>query len=462
MATDRTHKVPIKNILKRVQFKNSNKVTALVSRHSRLTMFMTVFAVLGIFTLLLSQAASFSIGIEAENGSISGGVTTPSDAGASGGRFVLFGSSGGNNGTCADGPAFSSANICINPQSIQRAATGFNVQNDAPDQYRPGIAHPEMRAFAAFRTECQYASTSRNDPIVYPGQANAAHWHVFFGNTAADHNLTNPINQGNSTCTGGTHNKTAYWAPALVETNSYNPSTKQFNLAQTMPQDPMQDYYKSSYAGVQSDEVSPFPTGLRMIAGSNPNSRPTSSMSTDYLYFDCINSGSAQDVYNGMYYLTSIPTNCPPGKFIQATIVFPQCGARNPDGSPVIDSPDHRSHMAYPIKGSGCPPTHPINYAEIIEHFRWVVPSTGSAGLRFSSDMYPGVAAGWTFHADWFNGWNPTTFNTLLNNCYKISRSQYGGGSGFGLDCGMNLFRPVTPGNYLGPWQGFRYIYPVN
>ena len=61
-----------------------------------------------------------------------------------------------------------------------------------------------------------------DDPIVYPGQVGKSHLHVFFGNTGANANSTaaSIAGSGNSTCDGGTVNRSAYWVPALIDTRS--------------------------------------------------------------------------------------------------------------------------------------------------------------------------------------------------------------------------------------------------
>ena len=41
--------------------------------------------------------------------------------------------------------------------------------------------------------------------------------------------------------------------------------------------------------------------------------------------------------------------------------------------------------------------------------------------------MYTGPA-GYSGHADWMNGWDPTVFQRIIDNCYKG-----------GYDCQMNL-----------------------
>ena len=212
----------------------------------------------------------------------------------------------------------------------------------------------------------------------------------------------------------------------------------------------LQIYYKAGYYGVDTRNVRWFPPGLKMIAGANPNVAPTGPPRSQIarhsefksVVFDCISWGHAQSFWGTQgvdHGISRIPANCPPGYYIQASVVFPQCGAADQQGNPVLDSPNHRDHMSYPLgwPDLGCPSTHPIAYPEILEHFRWRVPVNGAAGLRFSSDMYEssGSQPGWTFHADWWNGWDTSIANSLITNCYHGTIN----GSLPGIDCVMNL-----------------------
>ncbi len=435
----------------------SKRLPLYIKKNRRPILFSAAFATIGIAVLSLANAGTLTASFEAEDASPShhGITVVRGDNEASGGGSIKFGS---GSTTCADGPNFTSANICINQASVQAVSAGYSTPlissygySKIPVCYNGEVAG--CRDNAAFRTDCGYSHTSKNDPIVFPGQSGAAHWHVFFGNTAANENLTTPATQGNSTCNGGILNRTAYWAPALIDTSSYNPTTKTFNLAQVqkpndtrLPSDPevsgaqgMQAYYKTGYRGA-NPAITPiqwFPVGLRMIAGGNPNVAPTGPVDSSIVFFDCIKNGNTASVWGteGIdWRVNTIPTRCPPGYYIQATIEFPQCGANNPDGTPMLDSANHRSHMAYGLghPDGGCPTTHPRVYPSITEHFRWKVPANGAAGLRFSSDMYPGVQPGWTFHADWWNGWDNATSQSLVDNCYS-------GGFGYGYDCQVDL-----------------------
>ncbi len=64
-----------------------------------------------------------------------------------------------------------------------------------------------------------------DDPIVYPGQPGRSHLHTFFGNTGTNANSTasSIANTGNSTCRGGTLNRSSYWVPAMIDTRTGTP-----------------------------------------------------------------------------------------------------------------------------------------------------------------------------------------------------------------------------------------------
>ena len=371
--------------------------------------------------------------------------------------------------TCATGPAITSTNLCLNPATVPAPAVGHGTPRSGSVSYAPTTIPPQSNLVAAFRTECTLSHVSRNDPIVFPGRKDATHWHSFFGNTVADENFTNARERGNSTCSGGTLNRSAYWAPSLIDTSpqGYNQQTRQYNLVPVMtvndPQNPgaagrggnaMQVYYKEGYQGASNTNMEWFPEGLRMIAGGTPSVAPTGPIRvrTPFnqqhraVWFDCISWGLTTSVWGTEgrdHNVDRIPERCPPGYYIQANIEYPQCGAVNPDGSPVLDSDDHRSHMSYAngwrASGrSGCPASHPKTYPQITQHFRWRVPAHGAAGLKFSSDMYANAQPGWTFHADWWNGWDQATGDTIANNCFRSN-------SGRGLDCQMNMLGTRHP-----------------
>lgn len=290
----------------------------------------------------------------------------------------------------------------------------------------------------AFRVNCTLSHMSFDDPIVFPGQSRATHLHAFFGNTGVNANSTvsSIANSGNSTCSGGTANRTGYWVPAMIDTTTNAPVTSFHGLDanwQTVGapngDQGLQVYYKTGYRGVQSSQVVNFPAGLRMIAGDSR--RTTDSGQAAYDSPATYHCHALGDFGGGSGHQQSIP-NCPPGTMLIMAIMFPQCwDGRN------LDSADHKSHMAYANPGQGCPASHPVPLPEITFNVRYLVPAGGTSTWRLSSDTYSGPA-GYSGHADWFNGWDANVFQQVVNNCY----------SG-GLDCHMNV---LNNGTYLaGP-----------
>lgn len=284
----------------------------------------------------------------------------------------------------------------------------------------PGASGPQLRAAdeppqatgqgGAFRTTCSLAVLRFDDPVVFPGRANASHLHMFFGNTTVDAFSTpaSLASSGSSTCRGGTLNRTAYWTPALFHTGS----------GKVVTPDEATFYYKTGY-NMDVRTIVPFPAGLRMIAGNKDATGPQ-----PHVEWLC----RAPDGSGVVNEAGTVPTSCAAGSHVRLTILFPQCW----DGVN-LDSPDHKSHMAYPVyrnppEVSSCPPSHPVALPEITEHFDWLVTNAAAPAFwRLTSDMYgASVKGGLSAHADWVNGWDPPTMSTIVTQCLNT-----------GLDCGV-------------------------
>lgn len=262
----------------------------------------------------------------------------------------------------------------------------------------------------AFRTVCEFSHMAFDDPIVYPGQPGRSHLHAFFGNSGTNASSTVKTIQttGNSTCHGGTANRTAYWAPAMIDTKDGAPVKPRAALI----------YYKNGAFASPSD-VKALPPGLRMIAGDSGASAPIQWGPTA---FSCGGTQQGSD-HNfpdprGPH---SIP-NCPVNTELWATVAFPSCW----DGVN-LDSPDHKSHMAYwpiPNPGNKCPASHPVKVPEIaITVFYPISEANAPLRWRLSSDAYDKSApAGYSLHADWMNGWMPEVMNVWITNCNRASK----------------------------------------
>lgn len=300
----------------------------------------------------------------------------------------------------------------VNQSAIPPAVAGWGDQRIQSASYSP-IRQPSDPT-GAFRVNCQFSHMNFDDPIVYPGASGAAHLHIYYGNTraAAASTPESIRTQGNSTCTGGTANRTAYWAPAIIDTATGNPVHPGTDAEAR--DHALQVYYKSGYEGVVGSTVQNFPDGLRMVAGTATSTSPQPSNIVSYHCANGANGGATQ---------ASFP-NCRPGQILVMTVAFPQCwDGRN------LDSPDHKSHMAYGAgwPDRGCPASHPVPLVQVTQNFRYRVPASGMSTWRLSSDTYSGPA-GYSGHADWMNGWDRNVFQSVVDNCIRP-----------GLDCQMNL-----------------------
>ncbi len=249
-----------------------------------------------------------------------------------------------------------------------------------------------------FRTVCNVAKFGSFDPIVYPGQAVAGHLHMFFGNTGVNPNSTvNSIaTTGASTCAGGSANRTAYWIPAVFDAATQEIQVPRVGVI----------YYKSHI--LDPTTLRPIPAGLRMIAGDKNSTRRQ-----DHISWNCGRVWNQQAAVDGM-----IP-NCAVGDEVVFSVAFPECW----DGVN-LDSPDHKSHMAYaiyrtPPARSTCPTTHPVPLPQISENFFFPVTSTSQPlRWRLSSDMYSSsIRGGLSGHADWMDGWNRDIMNAMVRGC---------------------------------------------
>ena len=262
----------------------------------------------------------------------------------------------------------------------------------------------------AFRTVCDFSHMAFDDPIVYPGQPGRSHLHAFFGNTGTTASSTadSIANAGNSTCRGGTINRTAYWAPAMIDTKDGTPIKPKGLIV----------YYKVS-AWVLPGDLTSLPLGLRMVAGDPSASAPVQFGPAS---FSCSGYAQGSDAnFPDGQTPHSLP-NCPVGTEVWATIGFPNCW----DGVH-LDSPDHRSHMSYrpsPNPGLKCPASHPVAVPQVtFQVMYYVTEANAPLRWRLASDTYdPKIPAGYSMHGDWFNGWKPEIMNAWVTNCDRASK----------------------------------------
>ena len=122
-------------------------------------------------------------------------------------------------------------------------------------------------------------------------------------------------------------------------------------------------YYKSGVIDYRS--VRPFPPGLRYLVGS-PNATHDEFRNNPGAVegWECGDSSFNWD----------FPANCPAGTQLNIRMQAPSCW----DGIH-LDTPDHKSHMAYPVLGI-CPNDHPVAVPMI--EFKMAFPVSGNMAQR--------------------------------------------------------------------------------
>jgi Domain of unknown function (DUF1996) len=277
------------------------------------------------------------------------------------------------------------------PTPAVGSATGGLIPEATP------IKRPSNDTTGNFRVTCQFSHMSYDDPIVHPNKPGAAHLHTYFGNVAANAASTGASlrEAGNSTCDGGTLNRSSYWIPTVLTANG-TPVAADYNMI----------YYKSGYQGVNPGKVaSSLPIGLKIIAG---NAGATSSQG-EPSYVRNVNWSCTSEGWQGRK--AFIP-DCAPGEEILAEIQFPQCW----DGTN-LSSANLMSHMAYGQWGVGCPASHPVAIPSISFNIHWKVPAGGTTGWHLSSDAKGTPGDGMSLHGDVILAWDPATSATWLANC---------------------------------------------
>ena len=168
----------------------------------------------------------------------------------------------------------------------------------------------------------------------------------------------------------------------------------------------------------------PIPNGLKFIFGYDmlTHKSPTGS-----LWFNCQGPGAVEGHYPN---LDAALANCParPRTLVGAIIEAPSCW----DGKS-LDSPNHRDHVGYPSYGSW-------GYQKCDSAHRYLIP-TFTLGRVVSGSLRnallqrrDGARAppGTTFHADYFEGWDPTVKAMWTDNCINKMLNCSGGDLGNG------------------------------
>jgi hypothetical protein len=248
---------------------------------------------------------------------------------------------------------------------------------------------------AVFSVKCFSSHQLPDDPIVYPSQPGAAHMHEFIGNPSTNAYSTFEsmrAAEGSVKCetqsdTGG------YWVPALYQRDGTR-----------VPVSHAFFYYRGP------EEVAQIPKGLKMIAGGDTLNPPVPDSTQNSLSWSCPDTGPffAQPPDCSKPGVNGVPLSKTEGLPIRAHIHFPPCW----DGVN-LDSPDHRSHMAYRTDTKACPSSHPVRIPKISFHVVFQI-KNGEGTYLSSDEDKPG---GTTMHADFWNTWDQGVLRDAVTTC---------------------------------------------
>lgn len=243
----------------------------------------------------------------------------------------------------------------------------------------PAVAGtPDGPAQGQFASRCRFSHRAPDDPIVKPGQPGVSHSHDFIGNRTTNASSDYDSMIGKPTTCRNEGDTAGYWEPTLyVDGQALAPR------ASTA-------YYRTARKDPAS--IEPFPAGLMIVAGDAKATAPQDPRVTTW--------GCGAD--------SSIPDSrevpaCPDGSWLHLRVRFPDCW----DGSR-LDSPDHKSHMAYSRRGR-CPSSHAVSVPSLT--INTVYPTRGGSGVTLAS------GGTYTAHADFFNTWDQPTLASLVARC---------------------------------------------
>ncbi|KAL1961909.1 hypothetical protein VTN77DRAFT_942 [Rasamsonia byssochlamydoides] len=278
---------------------------------------------------------------------------------------------------------------------------------------------------AFWRLPCRgRTGVARIDPLMAPGKV-SDHVHVVhgsgnFGETADQASLR----QSNCTSCAVTQDKSAYWTPALYFKYANGTTTLVEQVGGML-----------AYYLLYGENVTAFPNNFRMIAGDQfqrnftwpvpdpPKSDWSGAQESQFalqqkaIGFNCLNYNAPPEPSLHRHFLPEksfLDANCLDG--VRFELMFPSCW-----NGKDVDSPDHKSHMAYPslVMDGDCPEGFETRLVSLFYETIWNTYAFKDDDGEFV--ISNGDPTGFGYHGDFIQGWDPDFLQQAVDTCTSLT-----------------------------------------